>query len=213
MTEENKNTNTTETKKKKFQLKLNYKVLGIVFGAMLLASAIYYAKGYLIAGVVNGKVITRSKVVSELERRSGQQVLEGLVNQSLIDQEAKKRNIVITQEEIDADIKTIEDNMKAQGSTIEAALAQQNLDRPEFVKILTTNKKIEKMIADKVAVTDAEVDAYLTANKDSFPKDSDQNALKEQVRTYLQQQKIDSESQNLFTQLREQANIRYWARY
>lgn len=202
-----------ESKKKKFQLKLNYKVLGSVFGVLLLATALYFAKGYVIAGVVNGKPITRAKVAGELERRSGLQVLEGLINQSLIDQEAKKRGITVTKQELDADAKKIEDNMIAQGSTLEVALAQQNLDRQQFMVILMTNKKLEKLIADKVSVSDEEVTAYLDANKDSFPADSDPAALKEQVRTFLQQQKVDGESQNLFTQLRAQAKIRYWATF
>jgi len=217
MTEENKNTNImpeqVKSEKKGFKLKLNYKILGIVFGTLALALVLYYFKGYVVAGVVNGKSISRARVVSELERRSGQQVLEGLVNQTLIDQEAKKRGIVVTRQELEEDVKKIEDNMKSQGSTLETALIQQNLNREQFLVILTTNKKLEKLIADKANVTDEEVTAYLNTNKDSFPEDTDPTALREQIKTFLQQQKVDSESQKLFTELRAAAKVLYWARF
>jgi foldase protein PrsA len=216
MTEENKNTHTHEEKvetKKKFSLKINYKVLGIILGIGAFGALMFFAKGYVIAGVVNGKLISRSKVVSELERRSGQQILEGLINQALIDQEARKRGITVTQQELDEDVKKIEANMQSQGSTLETALAQQNLNREQFMAILLTNKKLEKLIADKVKISDKEVEDYLAANKDSFPKESDQAKLKEQIRTFLEQQKVDSESQNLFNQLRAAAKIQYWAKF
>ena len=202
-----------KSEKKGFKFKLNYKILGIVFGTLVLALALYYFKGYVVAGVVNGKSISRARVVSELERRGGQQVLEGLVNQVLIDQEAKRRGVIVTQQELDEDVKKIEDNMKSQGSTLETALIQQNLDREQFLVILMTNKKLEKLIADKINITDEEVTAYLDANKDSFPEDTDPTVLREQIKTFLQQQKVESESQKLFTELKVAAKVLYWARF
>ncbi len=195
------------------KLALNMRALIGLFLLLLLAFALYAAKGFFVSAVVNGKPISRFKIVGELERRNGQQVLEGIVNQTLLEQEAKKRGVTVSEDEINEDIKKIDDNMKAQGSSLDDALAMQNISQAEFRVLLKTNKVLEKLIADKVAVTDEEVKTYFEQNKATFPADSTLETVKEQIVPFLQQQKVDVESQKLFTELREKGKLYFWKKY
>lgn len=53
---------------------------------------------------VNGVSITRDELAEECLRRYGKELLEGMVNKFLIAEECKRRNIVITRAEVDAEV-------------------------------------------------------------------------------------------------------------
>jgi len=63
---------------------------------VVLVVAAFLLKGLFIAALVNGQPISRFTVISELEKQSGKQALTSLVNQTLIFQEAKKKNITVS---------------------------------------------------------------------------------------------------------------------
>jgi len=58
-----------------------------------------------LVALVNGQRITRSQLAAECLRHYGEQVLESLVNKYLIAQECKRRNIVVSKEDVDAEIR------------------------------------------------------------------------------------------------------------
>jgi len=61
------------------------------------------AAGKIVAQV-NGVSITRDELAEECLRRHGKELLEGMVNKFLIAEECKRRNIVITRAEVDAEV-------------------------------------------------------------------------------------------------------------
>jgi len=195
------------------KLKINYKLLGIILGGVVLVYGIYAERGLVIAATVNGKPISRLAVAKETERRAGQAIMDGIINQTLIDQEAKALKITVTPQETNDDLKKLEEQLKTQGSNLDDTLKQQNLTRAAFNDILFTNKQLEKLIANRIAVTYAEVSKYLTENKDTLPKDQDPETLKPQILSFLQQQKIDTETKKLIEELRAKAKINYWVKF
>jgi peptidyl-prolyl cis-trans isomerase C len=99
------------------------------------------------------------------------QVLERLIDEELLFQEAKKLKMVVGKEVIDAEI----EKAHAQFPTPEAfkeALAQNKLTeeglRTVFNRTLTIQAFVEKDIVKGVVVTDAEVHDFYTSNKDKF---------------------------------------------
>jgi len=58
-----------------------------------------------LVALVNGDRITRSQLAAECLRHYGEQVLESLVNKYLIAQECKRRNVVVSKEDVDAEIR------------------------------------------------------------------------------------------------------------
>src|SRR3989344_7105617 len=148
-------------------------VIAIVIAAFLalILTALFFAKGLFIAATLNGSPISRLSVIKDLEKQGGKQTLEVIITQKLINTELAKQNISVTKEEVDQEIKKIEAQVTSQGGTLKDALAQQNMTEEKLREQITIQKKLEKLLGDKIAVSDAEIDAYVSENKVSPPKD------------------------------------------
>lgn len=170
-------------------------------------------KGLFVAALVNGEPITRLSVISELEKQGGKQALSSLVNQALILQEAKRKNVQATQAEIDASLKQIEDSLKSQGQSLDTALAMQGMTRQDLSLQLKLRTLVEKLLADKIKVTDAEIADYITKNKDTFPANLTEAEIQKSVVEQLKQQKLSSASQAWLQELNKNAKINYFVNY
>ena len=170
-------------------------------------------KGLFVVALVNGEPIARIAVVSELEKQGGKQALSSLVNQTLILQEARKKNIQVSQTEIDAAAKQIEDSLKSQGQNLDTALAMQGMTRKDLSTQLKLRSLVEKLLTDKVKVTDKEVADYIEKNKDTFPAEMKEEEIKKSVTEQLKQQKLGSASQVWLAELNKNAKINYFVNY
>lgn len=180
---------------------------------IILAVGAFFLKGLFVAALVNGEPITRLAVLSELEKQGGKQTLSSLVNQALILQEAKKKNIQVSQGEIDAETKKIEDSLKSQGQSLDTALAVQGMTRQDLLMQLRLRALVEKLLADKTKVTDTEVADYIGKNKDAFPAEMKEDEIKKNVREQLRQQKLGSASQSWLQELNKNSKINYFVNY
>lgn len=174
------------------------------------AAILFYFKGLFIAAIVNGTPISRFTVTSELEKKDGKQILSSLVAQTLILQEAKKRKISVNQEEINAEMKKIEDGLKKQGQNLDTALSFQNMTRNDFTKQLKIQKIIEKMFAKDVKVTDQEIADYIEKNKDTIPGDVKKEDLNNSIRQQLEQQKLSNSFQTWLADAQKKAKVMYF---
>lgn len=195
----------------KDKLKQPKVIVGLV--VVILAIAIFFLKGFFVAAIVNGEPIMRLSVISELEKQGGKQALSSLVNQTLILQEARKKNIQVSQAEIDKAIKQIEDSLKSQGQSLDAALAIQGMTKQDLTMQLKLRTLVEKLLADKIKVTDAEVADYIAKNKDTFPAEMEEDEIKKNITEQLKQQKMGSVSQAWLQELNKNAKINYFVNY
>ncbi len=163
--------------------------------------------------MVNGQPISRLTVIQELEKRDGKNALDALVNQTLIFQEAKKKNIDVSQKEIDDAAKQIEESLKKQGQNLDAALSAQGLSRKDFENQLKIRKLVEKLLANEIKVTDKEIDDYIRSNKDLIPNDLKPEEVTASARQQLQQQKLSAKSQEWLSNLEKKAKINYFVNY
>jgi len=180
---------------------------------VVLVVAAFLLKGLFIAALVNGQPISRFTVISELEKQSGKQALTSLVNQTLIFQEAKKKNITVSQSELNASLKQIEDSLKSQGQDLNTALAAQGMTMQDLMTQLKLRSLVEKLLADKIGVTDAEISDYIAKNKDTLPTNMTEAELRKNVEEQLKQQKLGSASQTWLDQLNKDAKINYFVNY
>lgn len=169
----------------------------------------YYTK----AAVVNGSTISRLAVVRELEAESGEAMLDALVTKKLIAQKAAEAGIKIDEAEIDEAIKTLEDRIASQGSTLEVALAQQGISLEKFREQITLQKALEKLLADKVAVSDEEVTQYITTNKLTAPEGTSEEAFRAEVKEQLVNQKLGGAAQEWIAEQKKNSTIKYFVPY
>lgn len=203
-------TQTTSYPSASMKFNKKYIIIGIV---LVLAALLFMFKSLFVVAVVNGQPISRLALIGELEKQSGKQTLNSLVTKTLILQEAKKQNINISQQEIDAEIIKIESNVKGQGKTLNDALMAQGLTRADLVEQITIQKMIEKLLGKETQVSDQEVNEYIAQNSAQFPEGSDTPAFRAQIKQQLQQQKLSAKFQTYLAKLQKDAKISYFVQY
>ena len=191
-------------------LKVKKSYVAAVLAVIVIAGLLYAFRSWFIVATVNGQPITRLTYINELERQAGQQTMNTLVTKTLIFQQANERNVTVTDQEINEEIKTIEENLKEQGQRLDQVLTLQGMTRDQLIEQIRLQKLIEKMVSDRVKVSDEEVTEYITANAESLPQDQDAEALQEMARERLEQQKLNQEIQTWLENLQKEATINYF---
>lgn len=191
------------------------KLLLVALGTAVLvvALALLFSNGFLVAATVNGSPISRLALIQELEKQGGKQALEAMVDKKLIETELAKNGITIETSAVDTKIKEIEAQVATQGGTLEDALASQGMTMEQLRTQLETQLKLEKLLATKVQVSPEEVDVYITENKITPPKDVSLDEVKAQVGEQLKQEKFQTEAQKWVAAITEKANIKYYITY
>lgn len=167
-------------------------------------------KNLFVVALVNGQPIFRTQYQQQLETQAGKQVMNSLVTQQLLEQEAVKRHITVSQAELDAQVKNIQSQLATQGQTLDSALAAQGLSQSQFMEQLKLQALVQKMLADKIKVTSSEVADYINKNQSTLPTGESNAQIKAQVTQQLQQQKLSSAAQVFIQQLQAKAKITYF---
>lgn len=185
----------------------------IALAIVLVALGLFFAKGFFIAATVNGSPVSRFSVVKELEKRSGKQALQSLIQKKLIETELDKKGITVTQEEIGSEIKKIEAQIASQGITLKDALAGQGITEDDLREQIATQKKLEKLLAEKIAVLETEIDAYIEDSKVTPLEGVKTENFRKQISEQLKQQKFQEEAQRWVSALTASAKINYYINY
>lgn len=152
-----------------------------------------------VVATVNGTTITQSELYNELVKASGgeqaKQALDAMITKTLIAQEAKKKNIVVTEEDINAEI----DNYVKSFGTLEVLqqmLQQYGMTLEDLKQEAELNVMISKLLEDKTNVTDEEVKETFEMYKESFN-------TPEQVRASVILVETEAEANDVIQQLKE----------
>lgn len=153
-------------------MKKNTKLLVWIVGALIIAALLVVAmitsaaKNETLA-TVNGNKITKEDLYGALVKDYGPATIDTLITDKIVELEAKKQNIKVTDKEIQKELDTLyaqyggeaalKEQLKASGSSIDAI-------KKDVVKYLETRKLIEPTIK----ITDEEMKAYFEQNKASF---------------------------------------------
>jgi foldase protein PrsA len=179
----------------------------ILLAVLLLLAVLYALRGLLVAATVNGQPIYRLTIINELERQSGKQALDTMITKSLILQEAKKKNVSVSDQQIDQEIKKIEANLKQQGQSLEQVLSMQGLTRESLRDQVRIQKTVELLLGNQITVTDKEVDDYIASNSAQLPQTTDQKQLRTSISQELRQQKLSEKFQTWLANIRKNAKI------
>lgn len=185
----------------------------ILIAAVVVAALLYFLKGYFVAAKVNGTPITRWSIVSQLEKTGGKQTLDSLITKELILQEAKKRGISLSSQDIDQEMNKIEANVKQQGGNFEEILKAQGMSREDLREQVEVQKLVEKMFVNQLKVSQEEIKKFIVENEASLPQNSDEESIKTSVKQQLQQQKLNQSVQQLIENLKKAAKIEYFVTY
>mgnify|MGYP001603573999 CR=1 FL=1 len=188
----------------------------VFFAVIIIAGALallFIFKGLFIATIVNGEPISRISIIKALEKQGGKAILDSLVTKKIISQEVKKRNLTISQSDIDQEINKITESLKAQGTTIDQALTAQGMTRAQLNDEIKLQLSIQKMVGKDVEVSDKELDEFITANKAQFPEGTKEEEIKKQSTERIKQQKLQQKTQEFIKNLQDKAKITNFVQY
>lgn len=178
--------------------------------ALVVVTVLYFGRSYLFAALVGGRPITRVKLINELEKQGGQQALESLVTKELVNQEAAKRGVNISDVDISVEVKKIKDLLEQQGTTLDAALSMQGQTMDDLEENIRLQKTVEELLKDSINVSDEDILNYFEENKSYYGEDVEFNVIKDSIADQLRQEKLSSEFQNLLERLKSEGNIIYF---
>ena len=145
----------------------------IVFGAILITLGMINGKVILgsddelddkVVAVVNGEEISREKLADTLIDIYGNEGIERLIRRTLVKQEAKKRNITVTAEEIAKRSELHIDAQIQQQMSKGGLKSKQDLNR-ELEKAGMTLEQYRDNIKKMFKLTDSQIEAELLSEK------------------------------------------------
>ena len=193
--------------KKRFSVRPK-RMLGLVIIVAAFAGLLYYLRGLFVVAIVNGKPITRYELVRDLEKNYATQELDSVITKKLIYQEAAKRNIVVTDEEVQTQIDELDTQLKSQGTSIEQYMTFNGQTLEQLKDLIKLRKTVEALMQDKLAVSEDEVQKYYDDNKATFGEQKFEE-VKGQITDSLVQNKLSSEFQTWIAGVKANSKIYY----
>lgn len=124
---------------------------------------------------VNGENITKDQLYEEMYIEVGNNMREQMINQLLVNQEAEKANVVVTDAEIDEQFEEQMNEIRQLFNTEEEfndALAFQGMDQEalerDMVKAITLNLQLRKLLEPEIEITEEQISEYFEGYKNSL---------------------------------------------
>lgn len=137
----------------------------LIFGA--LAGACSNSGGEEVVAMVNDVKITKDEFYDYLVEQNGEEVLEALILEKMLELEVEANNIKVTEEEIDVEYAEM---AEAYGGVegLKNTLQMYGYTEDSIRKNLKLNLSIEKLMEPLITVTDEEIALYFAENKEDF---------------------------------------------
>ena len=116
---------------------------------------------------VNDEVITEGELNHLLQSQYGPSTLDALITNKIVELEAKKLGITLTDEEIEEEYKEYAESYGGEEALLKA-FESYNLTKEDIIKDIKTYLLTLKVVADYIDITDEDVKTYSEENKESF---------------------------------------------
>ena len=185
---------------------ITYLAIVILLGIALFLMAKKY-RGLVIAGMVNTSPVTRMELQKVLVERYGKATLDDLIAQKLLQQLAKDNQVVVSNEDIEKETKSLEDRLGGK-EALQASMDRFGIDqkklREEITSVILQKKLSSKLF--QVTIEDAEVTKYFNDNKALFDKKTF-DEVKADIRQTLTDQKLQEQFSTWFADQQKKAKI------
>lgn len=117
-----------------------------------------------IVAKVGDKNISKEDLYDLMVQQSGQQALEALIVEKIVELESEKKNIEIPEEEIEEEFNNMKEELGGE-ELFNQALEKSGLTIDVLKENITMNLTINKLIDPYISITDEEVENYFEENK------------------------------------------------
>lgn len=116
---------------------------------------------------VNGVEITKDRLYDSMIASGGSQSLDTLINEELINQEAAKQNITVSDADIEEELEMYRTQFGSD-EKLNEALTQFGMTRDQLEEEIVQQLKLTKLLEPQVEVTDDQVKQIFEQNQESF---------------------------------------------
>lgn len=142
-------------------------VLVLAIGLGLIASACSSQASSEVVARVNNEKITKDELYEYLVKENGDAALNTLVANKIIELEAKKQNVEVTDDDLDKEIDKIAEQDGGR-ETFEQFLEMYGTPLDDIKETLRTNITVEKLLGAEVKIEEDEMKSYFEINKENF---------------------------------------------
>ncbi len=153
-------------KEKLLRKKLVITIGTALIGLAIIAGILLSTKGSVIAKVGDAS-ISEDELQQTLLDQYGTDALDVLITNKLIELEANKQKITVSDEEVDEELATLAESYGGETALEEAVVASgSTMDdvRDDIISYIKT----EKLLKPRIEITDEELQTYFDENKDTF---------------------------------------------
>lgn len=153
--------------------KVYYIAIGAAAAAVIFMLAAF-SEDETVASVGDTK-ITKDALYEKMVASSGPATLDVLISNEVVNQEADKAGVKVTQEELHAEMAVYEESY---GGTeaLEQALAASGMAIADLKEEMEIYLKVEKIVGPDIEVNDEQIKTYFEENKDTFNQPSQMEA-------------------------------------
>ena len=155
---------------------------------------------------VNGAAISRKDYDKAVAAQNGQQVLDNLVNDRLVKQDAAKRHVSVSTDEVDAKLKEIKGQIGTEDQ-YKQALSAQHITELSLRDSIRHFLLLQKLTADRAQVSDADVQTAYSQGKDTEYPGKSLDDVKDQIKSQLTQDKQQQAQSSYLDDLKKNAKI------
>lgn len=139
----------------------------ILFGIAIAISFFLglWFRNFIPIAIVDGQFVNRTEFVSRLVEQAGKTVMQKIIIKKYVNDEAKRRKIKVTKEELQEQVKFVADRLKREHATFEQYLSAQKLSERQFLEEMELQLKVKKIFGPGILVTTKEIDQYLKDHK------------------------------------------------
>ncbi len=145
--------------------KIGFGILVLILAAAGTA-AFFLSKEPAVASV-GSESIKKEELYSLLVKQYGDEALDALVTDKIIEMEAKKEKVTISDKEKEEELKNLKESYGGEAG-FKAALEQSGVTEAGIAEDIEKYLKTEKLLEPRIDLKEEEIKAYFDENKDQF---------------------------------------------
>lgn len=144
-----------------------------LFAASLIAIAVILYMGQAESGIggaaakVNGQKVTKQDLYDAMYAQGGEAALDNLITEKLIAQEADKKQVQITDADVDAELQKIKDGFPDE-QQFNDAMQQSGYTLDSLKKQIRTQVQLNKIFESQMDLSDAKQKEYFDKNQERY---------------------------------------------
>lgn len=168
-------------------------------------------KGDRVVGSVNDIEIKESELNEALQSQYGKEVLDQLMANEIIKQEAKTKKLTISEEALKEEYEIYANYYGGEEQLLES-LKTYNMTKQDILDDIEIYLLTVKVMEQTITLTDEEINAYYEENKANYLSDEDEQlpfeSVKEDVRQALLEERIDEQYDSWLDEKFEEYDVR-----